>query len=166
MPIGFVSASVHDTVPPSPNNTAVNFAGSTGSPVSEQSDAHVQILTLGVHPDFQSSGIADRLVADVVSSLYDSFKRHKPSFTPMVYPSSPGSSDTESDYWESRPVSPTEKSVFLYAHTPVSNRKAQKFYERLGLTLRSDVQSTMYRNAQVQQSEWAGVMLMGRVEVV
>ncbi|KAK7472950.1 hypothetical protein VKT23_001054 [Stygiomarasmius scandens] len=75
IPIAFVSASIHKS------NTII------GSP-----KPHIQLLTLGVHPDYQHKGLARALVQQVINTLHTSSEPVPPIYTHVCTTNTPAQS--------------------------------------------------------------------------
>jgi ribosomal protein S18 acetylase RimI-like enzyme len=110
-PVAFISASMRWTT--SQSNVFRASESVSESPRLEQH--HIEILTLGVLPEYQQRGLARHLIHRVYHYFRD--------------PSNPAH----------------HLETLIYANVATSNVSALSFYERMGMRVSSDVIRNMYR---------------------
>ncbi|TFK74608.1 acyl-CoA N-acyltransferase [Pluteus cervinus] len=138
-PIGFVSAALQEPLSArnthQKSSTSPRLAGSQLKhiPGCEPTELRIELLTLGVLPPYQQSGLGRRLVQRVIEVLLDS----------------------------SASVDEAEEGALVYAHVSASNKSALKFYESMGMRVSSDLIRNMYTGTKSGSSD--AYLVTGRV---
>ncbi|EAU91573.2 hypothetical protein CC1G_02062 [Coprinopsis cinerea okayama7 len=144
IPIGFVSALVHNdrTEREELDYLVDQYLGRQSAATSSNDPSarkpRLEILTLGIEPDYQNCGLARKLVQEMVRRVQASLPKFGSALATGLAPPSPISPVTPATPEETRGAyfnfnKSDASQIITYANVATSNIPAINFYEKLGM---------------------------------